>query len=140
MPKVSVIVPVYNVEKYIEKCANSLINQTLSDIEIIFVNDGSTDGSIQIIEQYENNFKEKVKCVSKDNGGLSSARNYGIPYATGEYIAFLDSDDYVELDMYETMYNKAKEDDFDMVECDFIWEYPNKSKIDTGEIYYGKTF
>ena len=135
MPKVSVIVPVYNVEKYLKKCAESLVNQTLPDIEIIFVNDGSTDSSKNIIEHYLKNYSNKVKLVNKENGGLSSARNYGIPYATGEYIAFLDSDDYVELDMYDTLYNKAKENDFDMVECDFIWEYPKKSKNDIGKTY-----
>ena len=138
MSKVSVIVPVYNVEKYINRCAESLVNQTLDDIEIIFVNDGSKDNSKKIIEFYQEKFANKVKYVEKENGGLSSARNFGIPYATGEYIAFLDSDDYVELDMYETMYNKAKEEDFDMVECDFIWEYPDKKRIDIGEIYSGK--
>ena len=85
-------------------------------------------------EKYPN----KIKLVDKENGGLSDARNYGIPHATGEYIAFLDSDDYVELDTYEKMYNKAKEDDSDLVECDFIWEYPDRKKIDTGKIYNNK--
>ena len=138
MPKISVIVPVYNVEKYLRKCAESLVNQTLSDIEIIFVNDGSTDGSEEIIEYYVNNYREKVKSLKKTNGGLSSARNYGMQYATGEYIAFTDSDDYVELDMYEALYNKAKQEDYDIVECDFIWEYPKKRKIDVGVTYSSK--
>ncbi len=138
MPKVSVIVPVYNVEKYLIKSLDSLVNQTLEDIEIIVVNDGSTDNSKKIIEVYKEKYQDKIKYLEKPNGGLSDARNFGIPHATGEYIAFLDSDDYVELDTYEKMYNKAKEENADMVECDFIWEYPNKTKIDTGTIYTNK--
>lgn len=138
MTKVSIIVPVYNVEKYLKKCLDSLINQTLKEIEIIIVNDGSTDNSELIIKIYTENYPDKIKVINKENGGLSDARNYGIPYATGEYIAFLDSDDYVELDTYEKMYNKAKEDDSDLVECDFIWEYPDRKKVDTGKIYKNK--
>lgn len=136
MTKVSIIVPVYNVEKYIEKCLASLINQTLQEIEIIIVNDGSTDGSKKIIEKYLEN--KKIKYLEKENGGLADARNYAIPYAKGEYIGFVDSDDYVEKTMFEKMYNKAKQENADMVECDFIWEYPKKNKIDTGKIYKGK--
>ena len=138
MPKVSIIVPVYNVERYIVRSMDSLVNQTLKDIEIIVVNDGSTDNSKKLIEIYQEKYPNKIKLVDKENGGLSDARNYGIPHATGEYIAFLDSDDYVELDTYEKMYNKAKEDDSDLVECDFIWEYPDRKKIDTGKIYNNK--
>ena len=138
MPKVSVIVPVYNVEKYLERCINSLLNQTLQDIEIIFVDDGSTDSSKIIIEEKLNLHREKIKYYYKENGGLSSARNYGIPYARGEYIAFLDSDDYIEPTMYEEMYNIAKKENSDMVECDFIWEYPDKQKYDCGQIYNSK--
>lgn len=137
MPKVSIIVPVYNVEKYIERCLNSLVNQTLKDIEIIIVNDGSADGSKGIIQKYLNKYKNIVY-LEKENGGLSSARNYGIPYAKGEYIGFVDSDDYVELTMYEKMYNKAIEEKSDMVECDFIWEYPNKKREDIGKMYSSK--
>ena len=138
MTKVSVIVPVYNVEDYIEKCLNSLVNQTLEDIEIIIVNDGSKDNSENIIKSFLSRYPQKIKYLEKENGGLSSARNYGIPYATGEYIAFLDSDDYVELDTYENMYNLAKKENSDMVECNFIWEYPQKIKIDIGKKYSGK--
>lgn len=137
MPKVSIIVPVYNVEKYIERCLDSLVNQTLKDIEIIIVNDGSTDGSKEKIQEYINKYKNIVY-LEKENGGLSSARNYGIPYAKGEYIGFVDSDDYVELTMYEKMYNKAIEEKSDMVECNFIWEYPNKKREDIGKIYSDK--
>lgn len=138
MPKVSIVVPVYNVEDYLIRCLDSLVNQTLQDIQIIAVNDGSTDNSGKLLQIYEKKYPEKIKVLEKKNGGLSDARNYGIPYATGEYIAFLDSDDYVELDMYEIMYKKAKEEDSDMVECNFIWEYPNKKKVDVGAIYHNK--
>lgn len=138
MPKVSIIVPVYNVEKYIEKCLNSLVKQTMEDIEIIIVNDGSKDNSINVINKFIKQYPEKIQYLEKKNGGLSDARNYGLPYAKGEYIAFLDSDDYVEEDMYEKMYKLAKKENSDMVECDFIWEYPNKQKEDIGQIYTNK--
>ena len=135
MPKVSIVVPVYNVEEYIEKCILSLVNQTLKDIEIIFVNDGTKDNSEDIILRYQKEYPQIIKYLKKENGGLSSARNFGIPHSTGEYICFLDSDDYVETNMYETMYNEAVKGNFDMVECNFIWEYPNKTRIDIGQKY-----
>lgn len=137
MPKVSVIVPVYNVEAYIEKCLNSLVTQTLKDIEIIIVNDGSKDKSEDIIQEFQKDYKNIIY-VKKENGGLSSARNYGLQYANGEYIAYLDSDDYVETSIYEKMYKKAKENDSDYVECDFFWSYPNKKKEDRGYRYNNK--
>ena len=137
MPKVSLIIPVYNVENYIEKCLDSVVNQTLKDMEIIIVNDGSQDKSKQKIEKYLKKYSS-IKYLEKENGGLSDARNYGMPHATGEYIAFLDSDDYVEKTMYEEMYNIAKKENADMVECDFVWEYPNKKREDIGEIYHSK--
>lgn len=123
--KVSVIVPVYNVEKYLDKCLDSLANQTLKDIEVIIVNDGSPDNSDKIIKKYVKKY-HNMYAYDKENGGLSSARNYGLKYAKGEYIAFIDSDDYVTVDMYEKMYLKAKENDFDMVVCDINYVYPNK--------------
>ena len=123
MVKVSVIVPVYNVEKYITKCLNSLVKQTLKDIEIIVVNDGSPDNSQAIIDKFVKKYPKKVKSYIKKNGGLSDARNYGIEKATGEYIAFVDSDDYVEHNMYKEMYEKAKEHDFDIVVCDLKYIY-----------------
>ncbi len=138
MPKVSVIVPVYNVELYVERCLKTLVNQTLKEIEIIVVNDGSTDQSKEIVQKMLEQFSDKIVYLEKENGGLSDARNYGIPYAKGEYIAFLDSDDYVEKDMYQKMYELAKKENSDMVECDFYWEYPDKQKEDIGEIYQGK--
>ena len=138
MPKVSVIVPFYNVEGYIEKCLETLVNQTLKDIEIILVNDGSTDRSIEIVKKFIKEYPEKIVYLEKENGGLSDARNFGIKYAKGEYIAFLDSDDYIERDMYQSMYELAQKEGSDMVECDFYWEYPNKQKLDTGKKYNGK--
>ncbi len=138
MPKVTIIVPIYNVEKYLKICIESLVNQTLQEIEIILVNDGSTDNSGKIAKKYQKRFKNKIIYLEKENGGLSDARNFAIPYAKGEYIAFLDSDDYVEKDTYENMYKIAKKEKSDMVECDFYWEYLHKSKIDTGEIYHSK--
>ena len=135
MKKVSIIVPVYNVELYIEKCLESLVNQTLEEIEIIIVNDGSKDNSKKIINKYIEKYPNKIVYLEKENGGLSDARNYGIQYATGEYIAFLDSDDYVKTDTYEKMYNKAKNDNADLVECDFYWSYKNKNKEDIGFRY-----
>ena len=138
MPKVSVIVPIYNVEQYLQRCIESLVNQTLQDIEIILVNDGSTDNSGMLAKEYCKKYKEKIIYLEKKNGGLSDARNYGMPYATGEYIAFLDSDDYIEKNAYEEMYNKAQEENADYVECDFIWEYPNKIREDKQIAYKDK--
>lgn len=135
MPKVSVIVPFYNVEQYIGKCLESLVNQTLQDIEIILVNDGSKDGSKEIAVQYTEKYPNKIVYLEKTNGGLSDARNYGMKHTTGEYIAFLDSDDYVELNTYEKLYNKAIEKGADMVECDFYWEYPEKKIHDKNANY-----
>ena len=135
MPKVSVIVPIYNVEEYLEKCLETLVKQTLEEIEIILVNDGSTDNSSKIAKKYQQKYNNKIIYLEKENGGLSDARNCGIPHAKGEYIAFLDSDDYVESTTYEEMYEIAQRENSDMVECDFYWEYPNKIKNDIGDIY-----
>ncbi len=130
--KVSVIVPVYNVEEYIEKCLESLVHQTLTDLEIIVVNDGSPDNSEKIIKKYEKKYKN-IKYLVKENGGLSDARNFGLKYAKGEYIAFLDSDDYVSEEMYQMMYIKAKSEDFDMVVCDINYLYPDRTlRVDSG--------
>lgn len=140
MIKVSVIVPVYNVDKYIRRCIASLVKQTLQGIEIIIVDDGSTDNSETIIKEYMK-YNEQIKYFRKENGGLSDARNYGLKFASGEYVAFLDSDDYVEADMYEKMYKKALKEDSDMVECNFYWtygRYGGKNKKDIGYRYYGK--
>jgi glycosyltransferase involved in cell wall biosynthesis len=128
MIKVSVIVTVFNIEEYIEKCLTSLINQTLSDIQIIVVNDGSKDNSGQIIKDYEEKYKNKIIYIEKENGGAADARNTGIEYAVGEYIGFVDGDDFIELTMYEKMYSLAKKENADFVECNYFYDFPNYSK------------
>jgi len=121
MPKISVIVPVYGVEKYIKKCLDSIVNQTFKDIEIIVVNDGTKDDSIKIIKE---NFNDsRIKIFNKENGGLASARNYGITKSCGEYLFFVDSDDYLDLNCLEEMYNKALEEKVDLVICDYYKAY-----------------
>lgn len=131
MVKVSVIVPVYNVEEYLAKCLDGLVNQTLKDIEIIVVNDGTLDNSQKIIDEYANKYP-CIKSYIKENGGLSDARNYGLQYVTGEYIGFVDSDDFVETNMYELMYKKAKEEDSDIVECNLRHTYVDREDIEIG--------
>jgi len=115
--KVSIIVPVYNVEKYLRECMESLVNQTLDDIEIIAINDGSPDNSIEILEEYKEKYPEKVVVRSIENRGVSYARNLGIQMARGSYVMFVDSDDYIEKQMCEMLYNKAVSDDNDLVIC-----------------------
>lgn len=114
-PKVSIIVPVYNTEKYLRKCLDSLVNQTLQDIEIILVNDGSKDGSPAILEEYKAKYPDKIKLFHKENGGQATARNLALRNCTGEFIGFLDSDDYVKEEMFERLYNKAMETGADYV-------------------------
>ena len=125
--KVSVIIPVWNVERYIESCLTSLLNQTLKEIEIIVVNDGSPDNSQKIIDKYVKKYPNKVKSYIKENGGQGSARNLGITFATGEYISFVDSDDWLSEDALEKMYNLAKKEKSDIVICDMVDHYPNKT-------------
>ena len=113
MPKVSIIVPFFNTEKYIERCLNSLINQTLSDVEIVLINDGSTDNSIQIAKSFEKK-DSRIKIIEQENKKQGAARNAGMKVATGEYIGFVDSDDWVDLDYYEKLYSAAKKYDADI--------------------------
>ncbi|MGI9583481.1 glycosyltransferase family 2 protein [Chryseobacterium sp. RRHN12] len=113
--RVSIIVPVYNVENYLTKCLDSLVKQSLPDIEIIVVNDGSKDNSEKIIEGYAQKYPEKIKAYAKENGGLSDARNFGIDRATGDYIGFVDSDDYVTETMFEEMLLLAEKHNAKMV-------------------------
>ena len=117
MKKVSIIVPVYNVEKYLAKCLDSLVNQTLEDLEIIVVDDGSRDNSKQIIDEFQTKYPDKIKSFVKKNGGLSDARNFGLDRANGEYIGFVDSDDYVTAGMFEEVYSLAQKYDAEMVIC-----------------------
>lgn len=120
MFKVSVIIPVYNTEQYLEACLDSVLGQTLKELEVILVNDGSTDSSLKIMEKYQSEYPDRVRLLSKENGGQATARNVAIPLCAGEYIGFVDSDDYIEPEMYESMYRKAKEADADYVECDYV--------------------
>lgn len=116
-PKVSVIIPVYNIETYLRECLESVCNQTLEDIQILVIDDGSTDGSAAICQEYAARYPDKLTYFYKENGGSASARNMGLEHAVGEYIGFIDSDDWVDPDMYEKMYRTAKEHDADMVFC-----------------------
>src|SRR5690606_39722826 len=106
IPKVSIIVPIFNVEKYLKRCIDSLINQSYKKIEIILINDGSEDNSATICKQYAATYQQIVY-IEQENQGLSGARNTGIKNSTGEYILFVDSDDYIELDAVEILTKKA---------------------------------
>ncbi len=118
MPKVSVIIPVYNVELYLRQCLDSVVNQTLKDIEIICVNDGSTDNSLEILKEYASK-DARIKIIDKPNSGYGHSMNTGIDSATGEYLGIVEPDDYIELNMYETLYNKAKEFDLDFIKGNY---------------------
>lgn len=116
MPKISVIVPVYRVEKYLGRCVNSLLGQTLSDIEIILVDDGSPDGCPALCDEFAKK-DGRIKVLHKENEGLGLARNSGMSLAVGEYIAFVDSDDYVKSEMYRTLYEAAQRENADIAMC-----------------------
>lgn len=127
MAKVSVIVPVYNVEKYINRCIDSILNQTIQDLEIILVDDGSTDKSGKICDEYQEK-DERIRVIHKKNGGLSDARNAGEKIATSEYIIFLDSDDYIHREMLETLYTPMKEKNVDLSVCG-AWNVYDEEEI-----------
>lgn len=126
--KVSVIIPIYNVEQYLPKCLASVVQQTLKDIEIICVNDGSTDNCLKILEEFKSK-DNRIKIINKENAGLGNARNSGLEVANGEYISFIDSDDYIDEDFLELLYNEAKESDAD-VACGGI------KRENDGETYF----
>lgn len=141
-PLISVIVPVYNVENYMRQCVDSLLNQTLSNIEIILVDDGATDTSPKICDEYARKYSS-VKVIHKLNGGLGSARNAGMNEARGKYIGFVDSDDYVSVKMYETLLNLAETNKADCAYCGFTRFWSNtvdvtKQSKKTIKVYYGK--
>ena len=117
MIKVSIIVPIYNSEKYLKKCIQSLLEQTLKDIEIILINDGSKDSSEKIVKEFSD---KRIRYFSQENKGIGKTRNFGIKVSKGEYLAFVDSDDYLSNKFCEEMYNKAKKDNCDIVMCDFF--------------------
>ena len=122
---ISVIVPIYNVEDYLERCVDSIINQTYKNLEIILVDDGSPDNCPQMCDDYAKK-DSRIKVVHKKNGGLSDARNAGMKVATGEYVSFIDSDDYVSLDFYETLFQTMIDNDSDIVECSIVKFYENE--------------
>ena len=125
MKKLSVIVPGYNVEKYISKCIDSILKNKIKGMEIILVNDGSKDNTLSIMREYEEKYPKLIRVIDQENQGISMARNAGIENASGEYISFIDSDDYIEPNMYHTMLEKAKTKDFDVVTCDVNVIYPD---------------
>lgn len=127
-PLISVIVPVYNVENYMRQCVDSLVNQTLSNIEIILVNDGATDKSPAICDDYASKYPN-IKTIHKANGGLGSARNAGLKNAKGKYVGFVDSDDYVSEKMYETLWNLAEINEADCAYCEFTRFWNDKVDV-----------
>lgn len=118
MPKISIIVPVYNVEVYLSNCIDSILNQTFRNFELILVNDGSTDKSLDICKHYKN-IDDRICIIDKKNGGISSARNAGLDIAKGEYIGFVDSDDYIHPQMYEILYKQIIKNKADISMCGF---------------------
>jgi len=120
MKKVSIIVPIYKTEKFLRKCLDSLVNQTLEEIEIICVNDGSPDRSIDILKEYKEKYNDKIVIVDKKNEGVYKARFSGIEVARGEYIAFVDSDDYVNVEYAEKLYEASKKSNSDITVCAFV--------------------
>lgn len=127
-PLISVIVPVYNVEKYIEKCIDSILIQSYSNLEIILIDDGSTDTSGEICERFKHK-DSRIIVIHKENGGLSDARNSGIDKATGEYITFIDSDDYISKDYIQYLYNILKETNSDISICNPVYVYENANNL-----------
>ena len=128
MPKVSVIIPVYNVEAYLRKCLDSVVNQTLKDIEIICVDDGSTDGSAAILEEYAAK-DVRIKIIKQENAGVNVARKEGLKLATGEWITFCDADDWIEPDAIEKMVAAAQCDDADCVCCGMLRDWRNGTTV-----------
>lgn len=125
---ITVIVPVYNVEKYLERCLYSLENQTLNELVVYVINDGSTDQSLDIVKKFVNRNPSRFKLFNKINGGLSDARNYGLKFVETEYLGFIDGDDYVENDFYEKLLTKAIADQSDIVLSDIVYEWEQSNK------------
>ena len=139
MVKVSVIVPVYNAETTIEDCLRNLVNQTLKEIELILVNDCSTDRSLDYLLAFEQYFPDKIKIINlEENLGPGGARNVGLSYATGEYVGFVDSDDLLVVEMFEKLYSKAEETGADIVECAFLDDETEKVIMCTADEYTGQ--
>lgn len=121
---ISLIIPVYNVEKYLSKCLDSVVNQTYKNIEIIIINDGSTDSSLQICQEYKKKYST-IRLINQENNGIAAVRNIGLKEASGKYITFIDSDDYIDLDMIEKLYYFCKEKNADLVCCGTYYENEN---------------
>ena len=128
MPKVSIVVPIYNVKKYIKQCIDSILNQTLTDIEIICIDDGSDDGCEKILDEYSR-ADSRIKVVHKKNSGYGHSMNIGFDIATGEYIGIVESDDYIESDMYEKLYNKAVTTGVDLVKSSYYRVYTSRKNM-----------
>ena len=135
MPKISVIVPVYKTEQYLPQCVESILGQTFSDLELLLIDDGSPDRSGAICDQYAEQ-DARVRVIHKENGGVSTARNAGLDAAVGDYITFVDSDDYIDAFMYEKMVAEA-ERGVDLVMCDCMKEYPDHRELYTHDIRSG---
>lgn len=131
--KISVIVPIYNSEKYLKRCINSIINQSIKEIEMILINDGSNDNSFKIIEEYCE-LDNRIRKINKKNTGMSDTRNLGIKESKGEYVIFIDSDDWIDENMLFEMYRKAKHYNSEYIRCGYIKEFQNK-KIEAPLIY-----
>lgn len=139
MKKISVIVPVYNVENYIDKCIKSLLHQSIDDFEILLIDDGSTDNSGAICDEYAKK-SDKVKVIHKKNRGLSSARNYGLQIAEGEFVSFVDSDDWIHKDMYLKLYKIAKKYDADIALSGYLKIYDETEEINANKDNSVKVF
>lgn len=126
MAIISIIIPVYNTEKYLEKCINSILHQKFTDFELILVDDGSTDSSGAICDYYEQ-LDTRIKCVHTTNQGQSAARNYGFQFSTGKYIGYVDSDDYISPLLFETLYNNITVYNCDLSICGIALEYSDKT-------------
>ncbi|MCR5609260.1 MAG: glycosyltransferase, partial [Lachnospiraceae bacterium] len=142
MCKVSVVIPIYNTAKYLDRCIKSVINQTLKEIEIILVDDGSKDEAPSMCDEWAKK-DARIEVIHKENGGLGFARNSGLEAASGEFVAFLDSDDFVEKDMYETLYNAAKEHKVDTCLCGHKkyyddGHYDERPNLKAGSLYLDK--
>lgn len=131
---ISVIIPIYMVEKYLNKCIESVINQTYKNLEIILVNDGSKDNCKKICEEYAK-MDNRIKIINKDNGGLSDARNKGLELISGEYVGFVDSDDYISENMYQKLYENIIKYNADISICDYMKVYENGEQIKKNKIY-----
>lgn len=131
--RISVVIPVYNIEKYLGRCLKSVVEQNLKEIEIIVVNDGSPDSSYKIIEEFKKKDR-RIKVLNQENKGVSEARNQGIKESRGEYVLFIDGDDWIEENYLKNIYEKAKSENLDIVVTDILWDFDN------GKIIYGKDF